>query len=61
MRGGGVLDLTVFLRSKGVCVGGGGGGRYSHVFLHVDLDQASTVYHKKISEVSGIPQKLIES
>ena len=28
---------------------------------YVDLDQASTVYPQKISEVSGIPPKLIES
>ena len=42
MRGGGDKGLTVFLHPKG-----GGGGRYSQVFLYVDLDQASTVYLKK--------------
>ena len=31
--------------------------RPSHVSGYVDLDQASTVYPQKISEVSGIPQK----
>ena len=28
---------------------------------YVDLDQASTVYQKKISEESDIPPKIIES
>ena len=40
---------------------GGWGGGTLNVSCYVYLDQASTVYPQKISEVSGIPPKVIES
>ena len=33
-----------------------GWGRYSQVFLHVDLDQASTVYTKNIRSIRHSPK-----
>ena len=41
-------------------VPGGGGGALNFT-CYKDLDQASSVYSTKISEVSGIPPKIIES
>ena len=39
----------------------GGGGRYSQVFLHVDLDQASTVYRKKYQRYQAYPKNELKA
>ena len=56
MRGGRDGDLTVFLHPSG-----GWGVDTLNFSCYIDLDQASTVYHPKISEVSDKPPIIIES